>query len=134
MSSIRVGIDLVDVDQVESAIAAHGDRYLRRVYTDREVADCGGFEAPSAERLAARFAAKEAAFKALRLGDVLPFHDIEVVRSPDGAPELALHGRAAGVAAVLGAEDLSVSLTHERGLAAAVVALTTAPYGARHDR
>ena len=59
---LRVGIDTVEVAAIEAALAAHGERYLRRVYTSREVADCNG----DPERLAARFAAKEATFKALR--------------------------------------------------------------------
>lgn len=113
---MRVGIDTVEVAAVEAALAAHGERYLRRVYTSREIADCGG----DAERLAARFAAKEAAFKALRAGDGgIPWSAVEVVRAPGGHPELELHGPAAALADGFGA--LAVSMTHEAGLASAVV-------------
>jgi holo-[acyl-carrier protein] synthase len=131
--SVRVGIDLVDVDQVASAISAHGDRYLRRVYTAAEVADCGGTGAPRPDGLAARFAAKEAAFKALG-AEVLPFHEIEVVRGPGGAPALVLHGSLARHAAALGDPRLQVSLAHERGIAAAIVAITHSSQGVGDDR
>lgn len=114
--SLRVGIDTVEVASVEAALAAHGERYLRRVYTEREVADCAG----DSERLAARFAAKEATFKALRASaGGVPWTAVEVRRDPAGHPELKLHGAAAALAE--GFEALAVSLTHEAGLASAVV-------------
>ncbi len=121
--TLRVGIDTVEVAAVEAALAAHGERYLERVYTPAEVADCDG----DAERLAARFAAKEAALKALRAGDGgVPWHAVEVRRTPSGHPELALHGAAAVLAADAGLDELAVSLTHEAGLASAVVVAQTA--------
>lgn len=123
--TVRVGIDLVDVDDIRQALAAHGQRYLERVFTPGEIADCGGPSAPRPDRLAARFAAKEAAFKALRCSDVLVFQEIEVVTDARGAPTLALHGRTAALAATGRRVELDVSLTHERDLAAAVVAITT---------
>ena len=120
--SVRVGIDTVAVETVRQAIADHGDRYLERVYTARERADCGG----DPERLAARFAAKEAAVKALRAGDGgLPWTALEVVRDPSGAVDLVLHGDASGLATAGGVVDVAVSLTHEAGLATAVVVLQT---------
>ena len=118
---LRVGIDTVEVAAVEAALAAHGERYLRRVYTDDEIADCGG----DPERLAARFAAKEAAIKALRAGEGgVPWSAVEVRRAPGGHPDLALHGAAAELAAEAGLDELAVSLTHEGGLASAVVVAT----------
>jgi holo-[acyl-carrier protein] synthase len=115
----RVGIDLVAVETVAAAIREHGDRYLARVFTPRELADCNG--AP--ERLAARYAAKEAALKVLRPGpdDSVLWNEIEVVRSPDGWVELLLSGRAAERAAVTGLGGFAVSLTHEGEYASAVV-------------
>jgi holo-[acyl-carrier protein] synthase len=108
---------------VAEAVAEHGERYLRRTYTEREIADCGGVDAPDALRLAARFAAKEAALKALRAGDAaVPWPSVEVVRGPGGAPELRLHGAAAALAREAGIGDLAVSLTHEHEYASAVVA------------
>jgi holo-[acyl-carrier protein] synthase len=115
---LRVGIDTVAVQSVREAIAAHGERYLKRVYTEREQADCDG----DPERLAARFAAKEAAVKALRAGEGgVPWSAIEVRRHPSGHPEMALTGIAAELADEAGIGELAVSLTHEAGLASAVV-------------
>jgi holo-[acyl-carrier protein] synthase len=115
----RVGIDLVAVAGVAEAIREHGDRYLARLFSEREQADCAG--AP--ERLAARYAAKEAVLKVLRPGpdDSVPWNEIEVVRDPAGWVELSLSGRAAELAAVTGIGGFSVSLTHEDGYASAVV-------------
>ncbi|MEA2126927.1 MAG: holo-[acyl-carrier protein] synthase [Solirubrobacteraceae bacterium] len=130
--TLRVGIDTVEVAAVEAALAAHGDRYLERVYTPREVADCGG----SAERLAARFAAKEATLKALRASDGgVPWPSVEVLRDPAGFTDLALTGRAAALAAEAGISELAVSLTHEAGLASAVVVAESVKVsGAAADR
>ncbi len=109
-------MDLVAVAEVAEAIKTHGDRYLRRVYTPREVADCANDPAG----LAARFAAKEGVRKVLR-GDGVGWPSVEVVLDADGAPSLRLSGRAAELAAAAGLVEFSVSLTHEAGLAAAVV-------------
>jgi len=119
----RIGIDLVEVEEVREALAAHGERYLRRVFTDAEVDDCRRPDGTvDARRLAARFAAKEATGKALRTGDrPLPWTDVEVVRDPHGTPALALHGTAAVLAAEQGLEDFAVTMTHARDQAAAVV-------------
>ena len=123
---LRVGIDLVAVSTVADALATHGEHYLRRVYTDGEIADCGGAGAADPLRLAARFAVKEAALKVLRVGDAaVPLPTVETVRAPDGAPELVLHGAAAALAADRGLASFSISLTHEEGYAAAVVVAET---------
>jgi holo-[acyl-carrier protein] synthase len=120
--AVRVGIDLVSVDSVEDAISEHADRYLTRIYTDRELDDCRTGDGVDAERLAARFAAKEATLKALRAGEGgIPWKSIGVRREPGGAVELELTGPAATLAANAGVADMSVSLTHEAGYAAAVV-------------
>jgi holo-[acyl-carrier protein] synthase len=120
---LRVGIDLVKASTVAEALAEHGERYLRRVYTDAEVAQCGGPDgAPDPLRLAARFAAKEAAIKVLRPADAaVPWPSIEVVRDIGGVPLLTLHGRAAELAAAAGLTEFALSLTHEDAYAAAVV-------------
>lgn len=115
---MRVGIDLTSVDDVRAAIEAHGDRYLQRVYAPGELADCGGDPA----RLAARFAAKEAAVKVLRPTEhPLPWISICVRRHSTGYPELVLMGLAARQAAAEGLTELALSLTHEGDHAAAVV-------------
>lgn len=115
---VSVGIDLVRADDVQDALRHHGDRYLDRVYTERERREAGA----DPLRLAARFAAKEATIKALRSdGEPLPWRDIAVHRDAAGRPGLHLTGAAQRLAARDGVQSLSVSLTHEHDLAAAVV-------------
>jgi holo-[acyl-carrier protein] synthase len=128
--TLRVGIDLVAVVSVEEAISAHGDKYLKRVYTDRELEDCrrpGGIDP---EALAARFAAKEAVLKLLRVGDQpVALRSIEVRREPDGAPTIDMTGSAATLAEEAGVADIAVSITHEDGYAAAVAVADVAARG-----
>ena len=109
-----VGIDLIEIDRIERALERR-PRLAERIFTDAELAYARARRRP-ARHLAARFAAKEAAIKAL--GGGVPPRDIEVVGS--APPRLVLHGRAASRAAAAGTE-LAVSLTHSRELAAAVV-------------
>ncbi len=121
----RVGIDLAAIDQVAESIDRFGDRYLSRIYTDDERADCGtqGHETTAAASLAARFAAKEAVTKVLRPPAAHPgWRSIEVRRSSRGWCEIHLHGAAARLADAQGLGPWSVSLTHEGNMAAAVVA------------
>jgi holo-[acyl-carrier protein] synthase len=119
---IRVGIDLVAASTVAESLEAHGDRYLERIYRETEIADCRRNGELDSERLAARFAAKEAAIKVLEPGDAaVPWLDLEVRRRPTGAVELLIHGRAATLAADAGITGFALSLTHEQGIAAAVV-------------
>ena len=122
---VRVGIDLVSVASVEESIEAHADKYLERIYTDRELDDCRVDGTVDAERLAGRFAAKEATMKTLRPGDeAVPWSSIEVRREASGWVEVELSGPAADLAEQAGIADMAVSLTHERGFAAAVVVAT----------
>lgn len=123
----RVGIDLTSVAEVADALAEHGEHYLTRVYTPREVADCAGDSGPDPARLAARFAAKEAVRKVLRVGDGgLGWPAVECVRTPDGDVEIVLYGHARDLADAAGLTAFSVSITHEAGLAAAVVVAESA--------
>ena len=123
-----VGMDLVEVADVSAALASsRAARYLELVYTPRERRDC---ETPSgaldASRLAARFAAKEAAWKAL--GDpamTLGWRSVEVVRAPGGAPSLRLDARATDIARSRGLRRFAVSLSHEPAFAGAVVVGTS---------
>jgi holo-[acyl-carrier protein] synthase len=122
---IRVGIDLCSVQDVAESVATFGDRYLQRVYTPDELEYCGRDPALSSERLAARFAAKEAVVKVLRPLDARPeWRTIEVQRDPGGWCELSLTGSAAKLAREASITSLSVSLSHEAGLANAVVVAT----------
>lgn len=119
---IRVGIDLVATSSVQEALQAHGDRYLARVYTAREVGDCRTAAGVDAECLAARFAAKEATLKVLPASEAgLALTSIEVCRAPSGPVHVELSGRAAELAEEAGITDLALSVTHEGGFAAAVV-------------
>jgi holo-[acyl-carrier protein] synthase len=118
----RVGVDLVAVESVQESIQTHAEHYLTRVYTEREIADCTTPAGVDAQRLAARFAAKEAALKVLRPGDVgLSLRAIEVRRTPGGWVELELSGPAAALALDAGLENFALSLTHDGGYASAVV-------------
>jgi holo-[acyl-carrier protein] synthase len=111
-------MDLVWADEVREALDAHGDRYLQRVFTERELAQCGR----SPRRLAGRFAAKEATMKVLRTDDEpLPWRSIGVHARPGGELTVELSGPAANLAARQGIGGLAVSVTHRRALAAAVV-------------
>lgn len=115
----RIGCDVVDVDRLSARLDRRAG-LLHRVFTDHEIADARrGGVAPGSPteraRLAARFAAKEAARKAL--GDLrIPFHATEVRTAPTGAPELWLHGEPA---------TASLSLSHDAGVAMAVLALSS---------
>ena len=118
------GVDLIEIARVADAIARHGDAFLRRVFTPNEIAYCKG----RVSSLAARFAAKEAAAKALGTGFVglgggagVFWTDVEIVNDALGKPSLQLHRGAAQRAAELGWRELSLSYTHERTHAAAVV-------------
>jgi holo-[acyl-carrier protein] synthase len=120
--SLRVGLDLVSVETIADSLRTHGAHYLERVYSAAEVADCrrGGEIDP--QRLAARFAAKEATFKVLRVGDeAVAWTDVEVVRDRSGWVSLLLSGHAGTLAEAAGISELALSLSHEQGCAAAVV-------------
>jgi holo-[acyl-carrier protein] synthase len=118
MSTLQVGVDIVEIARVEESLRRFGDRFRRRVYTVAELAETGE-RGPS---LAARFAAKEATVKALG-NSAVALHEIEVVRPSGARPELRLRGRAAAAAAELGVEEIALSLSHSREFAVAMVVL-----------
>lgn len=117
------GIDLVEVARIERMIADHGERFLDRVFTEHERGDCESTPARRAERLAARFAVKEAALKALGTGwrSGIAWTDVETRLEPSGAPVLRLHGRARELAQEQGLVRWIVSISHAGGLATASV-------------
>jgi len=118
----RVGIDMIAVHAIEEAIAAHGERYLRRIFTEHELASCQTLQGPSAASLASRWAAKEATIKVLAPAQGQPeWTSIEVRRTAGGAPALQLSGTAAVLAEAAGITSLALSMTHEGPYAAAVV-------------
>jgi len=117
MTAVRTGCDLAAVDDVLTGISAHGERYLARVFTVRERTDAHD----DPERLAARFAGKEAVIKLLRPtgGQAVPLHDVAIVLDGHGAPVVELTGAALTLAEAQGITVVDVSLSHERGLALA---------------
>ena len=118
----RVGIDMIAVHSIEEAIAAHGDRYLRRIFTEHELASCETPQGRSTASLASRWAAKEATIKVLAPAQGQPeWTSIEVRRTSGGAPALELSGTAAALAEAAGITSLALSMTHEGPYAAAVV-------------
>lgn len=121
--SRRVGIDIVSPESVAAAIDAHGERYLRRVFTARERRGCHRGDRLDARRLAAHVAAKEATFKAIGVADrAVAWTDVEVAApAGSGASHLMLSGRAARLAKDEGISFLSLSIAVTGGAAAAVV-------------
>ena len=121
---VGIGLDLVEVDRMRAFHRRQGDRGLARVFTSHELDYCLGHTDPT-QSLAARFAAKEAFFKALGTGwgEGGALTDVEVRRAGSGDPELVVSGRAADTLARSGAEHVHVTLTHTAGTAAAVVIL-----------
>lgn len=121
---VGTGIDLIEVPRITRSIERFGDRFLRRVFTDDEITYCRD-RAAAAESFAARFAAKEAAAKALGTGirHGITWKELEVRRLPGQRPTLHLSGRARAIAGQLGVTRVSLSLTHTAMLAIATVHL-----------
>lgn len=121
---IGVGLDLVETERMARALEEHGERLEKRLFTELERTDCRN-RRDRVLALAARFAAKEACLKALGTGwsEGLSFRQIEVARGANGAPTLRLDGLAEERARALGVRSTWVTLTHERGMAAALVVL-----------
>lgn len=119
-----IGIDVVQNDRIRHSIERFGDRFLNRVYTEGEIQYCNA-SAVSAIHFAARFAVKEAAFKALGTGwaEGVTWKDVEVVRLPSGKPEVHLHGEALARATSAGATRFHISLSHDQLVSCAVVIL-----------
>lgn len=123
---LLLGLDLTEVDRIAGVLERHGERFLERVFRPGEIRTARRHPRAFAEHVAGRFAAKEAAMKALGLGwRGIAFRDIEVGRDPRGKPMLAFHGRALERARALDVRLAEVSITHGRDVAAAVVALVT---------
>jgi holo-[acyl-carrier protein] synthase len=121
---VGTGIDIAEVPRIAESIARFGERFLRRVYTEGEIRYCES-KANRVERYAARFAAKEAAMKALGTGwnHGVRWRDIEVTRLPGGRPTMTFQGKAAEFAARLGAVHVALSLSHTSEQAIAQVIL-----------
>ena len=121
-TAVRVGSDVLSINQVGESVARFGDRYLARVFTEHEISAASAAPEVQAARLAARFAAKEATIKVLRpVGHQPDWRSMEVRRHAGGWCTMTLSGHAAELAASAGITDLAVSLTHDGDIAAAVV-------------
>lgn len=118
MPVLRTGIDLVEISRLAELDTAIRRRFIARIFTEQEQAELGDNDAS----LSGRFAAKEAVAKALGTG-IGPVHwqDIEILKGEAGEPMLFLHGAAAELARKIGLQTWSVSITHDRTHAAAVV-------------
>ncbi|MCX7805256.1 MAG: holo-ACP synthase [Planctomycetota bacterium] len=119
---VGTGADLVEIERIRGVYERHGERFLSRVLTGREREYCLRHRDP-APRLAGRWAAKEAAMKALGTGlsGGVSWRDFEILPDARGRPELRLSGKAAELAAAMGAERYHVTITHSRDAAFASV-------------
>lgn len=121
MSPLRTGVDLVEIERLSGPNPAVRQRFLRRVFTPRELEECGA----SQQSMAGRFAAKEAVAKALGVGiGPVAWQEIEILSGPEGQPVLQLHGAARELAGRLGLITWSISLSHTRAHAVAVAVAT----------
>jgi holo-[acyl-carrier protein] synthase len=112
-----VGVDIVEIKRIESAVNRGGEHFLRRVYTETELKTCHG----RLSSLASRFAAKEAIMKVLgSAGTGIAWREIEILTGDDGRPLVRLHGRALDKAAKLNFKEVSISLSDSREYAVAV--------------
>ncbi len=115
---LTTGVDIIEIERIGRALDRWGQRFLNRIYTTEEISYCRG----RAENLAVRFAAKEAAMKALSTGlRGVGWKDVEVVRAQGGAPSIQLRGRALLRAEKLGIKELALSLSHSKEYAVAFV-------------
>jgi holo-[acyl-carrier protein] synthase len=120
MAHILSGVDLCSPARIKKAIIRHGERFLRRVFTEGEIAYCSAKSNPYPS-YAARFAAKEAAMKLLGAGLArVGFSEVEVTNLASGAPTIVFHGRAKALARKLGISKIVVSLSHEKEMAIAM--------------
>src|SRR5262245_55258358 len=119
---VGIGIDVIQNERIRESIEKFGARFLSRIYTEIETGYCNNCVHPDIH-FAARFAAKEAAFKALGTGWAagVKWKDVEVERLASGQPEIHLHGQALERATALGATRFHVSLTHDQLVSCAVV-------------
>lgn len=119
---LKVGTDICSIKRIEAAYERFGERFLRRILTESEMTYVLSNPKHTSSRLAGRFAAKEAAAKALGTGWFgLDWKEIEVHRLPSGEPQLMLHGRAINLAARRGLSVFELSISHEKEFAIATV-------------
>ena len=125
MEIVAHGIDLVDFPRIEEMVDQHGERFLTRVFTEAEQSYADSNK-NGIEKLAGRFAAKEAVLKLMGTGwrGKIAWTDIEIINNPTGQPEVTLTGEVAKIAEKLGINHISISITHTANFAiASAVAL-----------
>jgi holo-[acyl-carrier protein] synthase len=124
VTPLSVGVDIIEIERIKQVLQRHGERFLHRVYTEAEIAYCRG----RVPELAARFAAKEAASKALGTGIVgrggIFWREVEVLPDTRGKPLVHLRGRAQDRAQSLGLKRFAISLSHSQEYAVAFVVAT----------
>lgn len=122
-----IGIDIVDIERIGAVLSRYGDRFMERVFTDAEAAYARKSVKP-AERLAGRFAVKEAVLKAFGTGKSqgIRWRDVETVRGPMGRPQVVLYGNALKYLNKLEGHTIHVTITHDGGKAVAFVIIETA--------
>lgn len=119
---LRVGFDLVQISKIQASVDSFGKQFQDKLFTEAEVSYCYSGVDLWGERLAARFAAKEATIKALQLANAgVSWRDIEVCKLPSGDCELVLHGHVAELASQLGVEHMALSMSHDGDYAGATV-------------
>lgn len=128
---VGMGIDVCSIERMRKALERHGDRFFQRICTEAERGDLTGRDVATA--LAGRFAVKEAFAKALDGARGVGWHEVQVRRAPSGRPTLELSGNALTKMAEFGAERWHVSITHDAGVAVAVVVLEGTPKDAAKE-
>ncbi|OQX83893.1 hypothetical protein B6D60_09935 [candidate division KSB1 bacterium 4484_87] len=126
---IGIGVDIVNVSRLKASVERFGDRFLKRVFTARELQDCLG-NANQFEKLAARFAAKEAVVKAIGIGlrNGITWQDVEVRNDGMGKPEIHSYGKCKQMLHVLSVSRMHVSLSHDTDTAIAMIVLEKKTY------
>lgn len=126
--AVFCGTDIVSVDRIRNSITELGDTFLKRIYTDEEISYCESRRMSKFQSYAARFAAKEAAYKALspNVSEGVSWRDSEVIRNENGKPNIVFHGKLKEIAESKGitAENIDVSLSHDNSFAIATVVIS----------
>lgn len=117
---VGIGVDIISVKRIRSAVERHGDRFTRKLFTPAELAYCRA-RTRQYEHMAGRFAAKEAVAKAIGTGVAhgVSVREVEVVNNPDGKPDIVLHGRTERIVADRRIRNIHVSLSHTEEFAVA---------------
>ena len=125
--AIFCGTDIVSVERIRNSINELGDTFLKRIYTDEEISYCESRRMSKFQSYAARFAAKEAAYKALspETAEGVCWHDAEVLRNANGKPVIVFHGRLKEVAIERGiqTDEIDISLSHDDSFAIATIVI-----------